>query len=60
MEEHSKVNCGILHTLEVGQSRELENLLNLCADVFLEPTGLPPKRNKEHVITLREGAGAVN
>ncbi|PNX94272.1 retrotransposon-related protein [Trifolium pratense] len=46
--------------LEVGQSRELENLLNAYAEVFQEPTGLPPKRKKEHVITLKEGEGAVN
>ncbi|MCH90639.1 RNA-directed DNA polymerase (Reverse transcriptase), partial [Trifolium medium] len=43
-----------------GQSRSLEHLLNLCADVFQEPKGLPPKRTKEHVITLKEGEGAVN
>ncbi|CAJ2678799.1 unnamed protein product [Trifolium pratense] len=58
--EGNKVNCGVFHTLEVGQSRELEHLLNLCADVFQDPTGLPPKREKEHVITLKEGAGAIS
>ena len=42
------------------QSRKLEHLLNLCADVFQEPKGLPPKRKKEHVITLKEGEGPVN
>ncbi|PNX93254.1 Ty3/gypsy retrotransposon protein, partial [Trifolium pratense] len=55
-----KVSCGVLHSLEVEQSRELEHLLSLYADVFQDPKGLPPKRNKEHVITLREGAGAIN
>jgi hypothetical protein len=28
--------------------------------VFQEPKGLPPKRKKEHVITLKEGEGPVN
>jgi hypothetical protein len=55
-----KVNVGIFHALEVEQSRKLEHLLNLCADVFQEPKGLPPKRKKEHVITLKEGEGPVN
>ncbi|WJX10635.1 hypothetical protein P8452_01329 [Trifolium repens] len=55
-----KVRGELFHALEVGQSRRLEHLLNLCADVFQEPTGLPPKRKKEHVITLKEGEGPVN
>ncbi|MCH79300.1 RNA-directed DNA polymerase (Reverse transcriptase), partial [Trifolium medium] len=55
-----KVNGEVLQTLEEGQSRSLEHLLNLCADVFQEPKGLPPKRTKEHVINLKEGEGAVN
>ncbi|PNY17867.1 hypothetical protein L195_g014621, partial [Trifolium pratense] len=59
-EEKNKVSCGVLHSLEVNQSEELEQLLSLCADVFQDPKGLPPKRKKEHVITLREGAEAVN
>lgn len=42
------------------QSRELELLLEKYGGVFQEPTGLPPKRKKEHVITLKEGEGAVN
>jgi hypothetical protein len=37
---------GHFHALEVGQSRTLEHLLNLCADVFKDPVGLPPKRKK--------------
>ncbi|GAU16969.1 hypothetical protein TSUD_37270 [Trifolium subterraneum] len=56
----NKVKCGSFQALEEGQSRDLEHLLNVCAEVFLEPTGLPPKRKKEHVITLKEGEGAVN
>ncbi|MCH80642.1 retrotransposon protein, partial [Trifolium medium] len=58
--EENKVCCGNLQTLEVSQSEELEQLLSLCAGVFQSPNGLPPKREKEHVITLQEGAGAVN
>ncbi|GAU46429.1 hypothetical protein TSUD_402070 [Trifolium subterraneum] len=58
------MNCmkggGSTQTLGVNQSRELENLLNRYAEVFQEPKGLPPKREKEHVITLKEGEGAVN
>ncbi|GAU37061.1 hypothetical protein TSUD_274220 [Trifolium subterraneum] len=49
-----------LQTLEVNQSKDLENLLNMYADVFQEPKGLPTNKEKEHVITLKEGAGAVN
>ncbi|PNY07178.1 retrotransposon-related protein [Trifolium pratense] len=59
-EVEDKVSCGVLHSLEVNQSKELEHLLNMCADVFQDPKGLPPKRKKEHVITLKEGATAVN
>jgi hypothetical protein len=51
---------GLFHALEVGQSRTLEHLLNVCADVFKDPVGLPPKRKKEHVITLKDGEGPVN
>ncbi|PNX97977.1 hypothetical protein L195_g021217, partial [Trifolium pratense] len=51
---------GSFLTLEVGQARDLDNLLNVYVGVFQEPTGLPPKRKKEHVITLKEGEGAVN
>jgi hypothetical protein len=58
--DESEVLENFFHTLEVGQSRELEHLLNDCADVFHEPTGLPPKREKEHVINLKEGEGPVN
>lgn len=51
---------GSIHTLGSEQSRELELLLEKYGGVFQEPTGLPPKRKKEHVITLKEGEGAVN
>ncbi|GAU51237.1 hypothetical protein TSUD_52210 [Trifolium subterraneum] len=51
---------GSTQTLGVNQYRELENLLNKYAEVFQEPKGLPPKREKEHVITLKEGERAVN
>ncbi|GAU48703.1 hypothetical protein TSUD_303160 [Trifolium subterraneum] len=56
----NKVNSGVFHTLEDEQSREMEQLLNMCAGVFQEPKGLPPKRMKEHEITLKEGQEAVN
>jgi len=42
------------------QTRELEVVLEKYECVFKEPAGLPPKRKKEHVITLTEGEGAVN
>ncbi|MCI00446.1 RNA-directed DNA polymerase (Reverse transcriptase) [Trifolium medium] len=58
--EEIKVNCGVLQTLEVGQSEVLEHLLSLFAEVFQDPIGLPPKREKEHMIALKAGAGAVN
>ncbi|MCH79346.1 RNA-directed DNA polymerase (Reverse transcriptase), partial [Trifolium medium] len=56
----NKVNSGVFHTLEEEKSQELEQLLNLCAEVFQDPKGLPPKRMKEHVIALKEGEEAVN
>ncbi|GAU45110.1 hypothetical protein TSUD_183180 [Trifolium subterraneum] len=51
---------GNFQALEVEQSKDLENLLNMYGGVFQDPKGLPPKRMKEHVITLKEGEGAVN
>ncbi|CAJ2635756.1 unnamed protein product [Trifolium pratense] len=59
-EEEEKTSCGVFQTLKVDQSEALEHLLSLCADVFQDPVGLPPKRKKEHAIVLKEGAEAVN
>ncbi|MCH86117.1 hypothetical protein A2U01_0006971, partial [Trifolium medium] len=59
-EEEEKTTCGVLQTLKVDQSEALEHLLSLCAVVFQDPVGLPPKRRKEHTIVLKEGAGAIN
>ncbi|MCH86969.1 RNA-directed DNA polymerase (Reverse transcriptase), partial [Trifolium medium] len=42
------------------QQRELEEVLNRYLQVFEEPSGLPPRRNKEHAINLIENHGAVN
>ncbi|CAJ2658505.1 unnamed protein product [Trifolium pratense] len=56
----NKVNRGVFHSLDEEQSRELEQLLSMCAGVFQEPKGLPPKRLKEHEIALKDGHEAVN
>ncbi|CAJ2633456.1 unnamed protein product [Trifolium pratense] len=56
----NKVNRGVFHSLDEEQSRELEQLLSMCAGVFQEPKGLPPKRVKEHEIALKDGHEAVN
>ncbi|PNX70804.1 hypothetical protein L195_g057760, partial [Trifolium pratense] len=42
------------------QQKELEGLLQRYQSVFNEPTGLPPRRNKEHAINLVENHSAVN
>jgi hypothetical protein len=42
------------------QQKELNLLLNQFETVFQEPSGLPPKRDKEHAINLVDGHGAVN
>jgi hypothetical protein len=42
------------------QQKELAELLNAFDKVFMEPTGLPPKRQKEHIINLKAGCEAVN
>ncbi|GAU48361.1 hypothetical protein TSUD_282420 [Trifolium subterraneum] len=46
--------------LNIGQQLELEGLLDKYEDIFKEPRGLPPRREKEHVINLKEGHDAVN
>ncbi|GAU31427.1 hypothetical protein TSUD_221980 [Trifolium subterraneum] len=46
--------------LTEGQQKELEELLHRYQNVFREPTGLPPRRNKEHIINLVENHSAVN
>nr|KYP32370.1 Retrovirus-related Pol polyprotein from transposon opus [Cajanus cajan] len=38
----------------------LQRILQNFSEVFLEPKGLPPKRTKEHVIVLKQGAEPVN
>lgn len=43
-----------------AQEQELEKLLSHYEEVFKEPKGLPPKREKEYVITLLEGHEPVN
>lgn len=42
------------------QEHQLAALLSDYVDVFASPTGLPPKRQKEHRITLVAGQGPVN
>ncbi|WJX52291.1 hypothetical protein P8452_38420 [Trifolium repens] len=47
-------------TLTVRQQGELEDLLQRFSHIFRDPTGLPPKRRRDHAINLIEGQGAVN
>ncbi|MCI08439.1 RNA-directed DNA polymerase (Reverse transcriptase), partial [Trifolium medium] len=47
-------------SLSVQQQREIEEILHKHESVFQIPTGLPPKRNKDHAINLVEGQGAIN
>ncbi|GAU25313.1 hypothetical protein TSUD_375770, partial [Trifolium subterraneum] len=42
------------------QQKQLGDMLLRYDQVFQEPTGLPPRRNKEHAINLVENYGAVN
>lgn len=46
--------------LTAHQHKELGLILEQYAQVFQEPFGLPPRRNKEHAINLLENHGAVN
>ncbi|GAU12466.1 hypothetical protein TSUD_229990, partial [Trifolium subterraneum] len=49
-----------LHGLTKQQQLELNKVLVQFEGVFKEPTGLPPRRDKEHAINLVEGHGTVN
>jgi hypothetical protein len=42
------------------QQKELEGLLARFCEVFQEPKGLPPAREKEHAIVLKQGHEAIN
>jgi predicted aspartyl protease len=46
--------------LSKAQQVELEEVLGKYEEVFRDPTGLPPKRGKEHAINLVEGQSTVN
>ncbi|WJX18744.1 hypothetical protein P8452_08513 [Trifolium repens] len=47
-------------TLTKSQQLEMEALLQQYDRVLKEPSGLPPRRDKEQAINLVEGHGAVN
>lgn len=49
-----------VNELSIQQQAEMEVLLNKFEHVFQTPTGLPPKRNRDHAITLTDGHGPVN
>lgn len=42
------------------EQAELEEMLSKYAQVFQEPSGLPPRRKMEYAINIVEGQGAVN
>ncbi|XP_010418862.1 PREDICTED: uncharacterized protein LOC104704478 [Camelina sativa] len=58
------VDYGSLHTeLQKGETvtpAELQSLLEDFAQIFAEPQGLPPSREKEHTIILKPGAEPVS
>jgi hypothetical protein len=47
-------------TIEEEQQKELEGLLTRYTEVFQEPKGLPPIREKEHAIILKQGHDEIN
>lgn len=49
-----------VNELSIQQQAEMEVLFNKFEHVFQTPTGLPPKRNRDHAITLTDGHGPVN
>lgn len=50
-------------SLETGDKdsipQQIAQVLNSFAEVFVEPTGLPPRRGWEHSIRLREGSETI-
>ena len=48
------------HRQEVPISTETEEILQLFEDLFQAPVGLPPKRDQDHAIMLKEGASIPN
>jgi len=50
---------GRLYTDKGAERALLDHLLNLFADVFTEPTGLPPARDCDHNIHLKPGTEPV-
>jgi hypothetical protein len=43
----------------VEQGLELEALLDVFANLFEEPKGLPPSRSHDHVILLKSGSKPI-
>lgn len=57
----------LVHLLQVDSATStpevplaLKPLLSTYADVFREPTGLPPHRSQDHKIQLFDGAGPIS
>lgn len=54
----SKLQLHLLHDSDEHHSK-LEQLLAEFVDLFQEPTGLPPMRNRDHRICLLPGSKPV-
>jgi hypothetical protein len=58
--KEEKPKQGGTSSLSAQQQTEIELLLLEFDHVFQSPTGLPPRRSRDHAITLVEGQGPVN
>ncbi|XP_047322943.1 uncharacterized protein LOC124926704 [Impatiens glandulifera] len=56
----SELYSVIISSPEADKEQKLEKLLIEFEELFREPTTLPPTRNYDHRINLKEGAGTVS
>ncbi|KAG8374295.1 hypothetical protein BUALT_Bualt11G0116900 [Buddleja alternifolia] len=63
LKHHKEVKSGQLFTMEGQQKQEQEHLnkpLEEFQDLFEEPTALPPHRQQDHKIVLKEGTDPIS